>query len=212
MPSVAYQIFIKNIETINRLFVAYQIVDNNENTNPHRGRRALDHITRAAEVFLVSTVEVYLEDVLQECVNVHIKCAHNYANLPVAIQGMISTIPRRGPNDKWIQKYRRSARDECQGFNTPKIYPTELLFHKYAGIDPHNISGIATAILIDPIVRYRGEIVHRLRVSDYVRITRVQNDKRTIESYVKDFDNMLRDSLHSYYLTQRVPWNRIAPE
>ena len=169
MPSNAYQVFIKHMETINRLFTAYQIVDNNVNTTPHRELR-LDHITRAAEVFLVSTLEVYFEDVLQECVNVHINCAHNYVNLPIAIQGIINAIPRRRPNEKWIQKYRRSARSECEDFNTPKIYPIKLLFQKYAGIDPQNISGIASAILIDPIVRYRGEIVHRLRSRDYVRI------------------------------------------
>jgi hypothetical protein len=173
MPSKSYQTFIKNMETIDRLFAAYQTVDSNQNPNPHRGKRALDHITRAAEVFLVSTFEVYIEDALQECVNIHVNFAHKYANLPINIQGMINGIPHLGPNDKWIQKYRRSARYECQNFNTPKLSPIEDLFLKYAAIEPVDVSRIRQAALIDPIIRYRGEIVHRLRSKDYVKLTRI---------------------------------------
>lgn len=209
MSSSAYQTFTKNMDTVHRMFEAYSIIDTYHNPAPKRGKRALDHITRAAEVFLVSTFEVYLEDLLLESANIHISYAHYFSSLPTTIQQKIHHIPRLHHNEKWIQKYRRIVIAQRTAFNTPKIDNIVELFQDNIGLDPNDIRAIINSGVIDGIVRYRGEIVHRVRAKDYVKIDHVQDDQNNIEDFVKRFDNLTRESLHSAYPNKRVPWNLI---
>ena len=96
MPSRAYSTFFKNYEQVNKLKLAYE---DELHKNPRRGKRSLDHYTRAAIMFLCSSFEVYFEDVLQEsCVILTRNCSH--ANdLPKQVKKTISKHVRESNNE-----------------------------------------------------------------------------------------------------------------
>ena len=66
MPSKAYKTFQKNLNQVNKLIETY----NHElERNSGRGKKSLDHLTRAGLIFLCSSFEVYVESVIYETGN-----------------------------------------------------------------------------------------------------------------------------------------------
>ena len=83
MPSKAYGKFQKNLETVQRLNESFDILRANRNS---KGRGAFDHITRSAVVFLVSSFEVYCEDLLCETAELSIELADDAVKLPHSVK------------------------------------------------------------------------------------------------------------------------------
>ncbi len=85
MPSKAYYNFTKNIKQVDKLLEAYDTI------NPHtRGRKYLDHFTRAALIFLCSSWEVYVEEVSRESVDIIISRIDNPKELPKPVKQKLS--------------------------------------------------------------------------------------------------------------------------
>lgn len=85
MPSNAYANYTKNIKQVDKLLEAYDA------SNPYtRGRRSLDHFTRAALIFLCSVWEVYVEEVSRESVDVIISRIDDPKELPKPVKQRLS--------------------------------------------------------------------------------------------------------------------------
>ena len=209
MPSSAYRTFSENMGTVDRLLESYIELKELHNPEHKRGRVALDHITRSATIFLVSTFEVYIEDILLETVNINIRYAHNFINLPVDIQNMLRRATNRYPTEKWIQKYRRLVKEETDELNTPKIYKIQNLFEKYLAVPSTDINAIPNSSDINPIIIKRGKIVHTVKSVQYVKYEEVISDKESIFGFVTEVDNFLALNIKATYPNLRMPWNRI---
>lgn len=79
MPSKAYKTFQKNLNQVNKLIETY----NHElERNSGRGKKSLDHLTRAGLIFLCSSFEVYVESVIYETGNFITKKYISLKNCP----------------------------------------------------------------------------------------------------------------------------------
>ena len=94
MPSKAYSNFKKNIKQVDKLLEAYEAAK-----EPTRGRKHLDHFTRAALIFLCSSWEVYIEEIGRESVNKVISVIDNPRNLPIIVQKTLSKKVKEKKNE-----------------------------------------------------------------------------------------------------------------
>jgi hypothetical protein len=210
MASVAYKVFLTNMDTVNRLLIAYDDLQKLYYPDHKRGRQALDHITRSTLVFLTGSLEVYVEDSLKQIVNIHIKYAHSFFKLPQAVQAMLHNEQNSYNTEKWIQKYRRITRTSSEALNTPKLYKIQELFHYYADVNPFLISNIPKANDIDAIITRRGEIAHAVKSAYYITKDEALKKRDAVCEFVKNMDDMLANYIKTVYPNERLPWNKIG--
>ena len=210
MPSRAYSTFLKNYEQVNKLKLAYE---DELHKNPRRGKRSLDHYTRAAIMFLCSSFEVYFEDVLQEsCVILTRNCSH--ANdLPKQVKKTISKHVRESNNElepcifanNWKEYYLNVVSEGIKKLNTPKMYNIKGYVSKYLGLN--NIFNTSDFPFsgIDDIVTERGGIAHKLYGTSYIKEVTLIEYCDTICRAVKEIDLILYDELPK--IIKKRPWN-----
>lgn len=213
MPTKAYGKFLNNMETVKRLESTYDEIRTQRN---HRGRAAYDHITRSAIIFLVSAFEVYIEDVTIECCKQHISFAGEAQNLPHDVK---STIDRYVKNENnhvppielcdtgWKEVYRCMVEKETARLNTPKKKQIGELFNNLLGIrvlDLENIEGIDD---LDSVITFRGEIAHRVKAEQYVKIDQVRDNVKIISKLTVEIDKMILEYFRYCYPGRRLPWN-----
>lgn len=140
MPSGAYNTFLKNYEQVNKLKTAYE---EELHKNPKRGKRSLDHYTRAAIMFLCSSFEVYFEDVLKEsCIILSKSCSHTN-DLPKQVRKTISKHVKGSNNElepcifanNWKEYYINLVDSGIKALNTPKMHNIKGYVSKYLGLN-----------------------------------------------------------------------------
>ena len=208
IPSKAYKIFRNNSLNITRLLENYNTLK-----GTGKGRRALDHLTRSGIVLLSSIWEVYIEDVLKECVEYFIDKLPDAQNLPNDVKKTISSHIKTHNNelspfelveDGWKNVYRKIAREKVANLNTPKKDPINDLFKKYLGVEEIS-SHWSDAIIVNKFVSYRGDIAHKLKVDSYVKVETLNYYYGEIQKVIKETDLYLKR-----YLTSKLgssPWN-----
>ncbi len=213
MPSKAYGKFLKNLDTVTRLEHTFEIVRTNRNT---RGRAAWDHLTRSAIVFLVSSFEVYIEDVINETIAVHIRYSNNAQNLPGSIKDSLNkyvknerngTPPTALCDEGWRSIYRKIGTEKTEKLNTPKVRNLSDNFRDLLGMTQAFWSRIESIHKLDEIIIFRGEIVHRVQSDQYVNIDKVKESKEIISVIVKSVDNETLRFLKEVYPNKRAIWN-----
>lgn len=213
MPTKSYTRFTKNLETVNRLEETYEEIRTGRN---RRGKAAYDHITRSAIIFLASAFEVYIEDVVKECCNQHISFAGNANKLPNDVKDTINSFVKRDKNGEppimlcdegWRRIYRVIAEQETGKLNTPKKLQIQELFNKIIGISVTQIDQIPNIGNLDAVITFRGEIAHRVKAEQYVKIEQVKNDVQIIKALVVEIDKMIINYFKETYPEKRVPWN-----
>lgn len=112
MPSKAYKTFQKNLNQVNKLIETY----NHElERNSGRGKKSLDHLTRAGLIFLCSSFEVYVESVIYETGNFITRKIYQPKKLPMEAKKTISDAVKKEKNDispilfydDWKEYYRK---------------------------------------------------------------------------------------------------------
>ena len=212
MPTKSYGRFLNNLETVTRLENEYSCAKDRRHS---KGKGAFDHITRSAVVFLVSSFEVYCEEVINECCNVMISYAKDAVNLPHLVKKTLSDHVRNEKNgvppidlcdEGWRGVYRMIVKQETERLNTPNLRKLKDLFQKLIGIESTQWDLIPDITTLDDIIVFRGEITHRVRAATYVRIEKVAEYKEYIGSLVIAIERMLRDFIMANY-SSKVPWN-----
>lgn len=215
MPSKAYIHFQKNAETVERLCKTYY--DIKQQQHCHGGRGAFDHLTRSAIVFLVSAFEVYCEDLLRETSEYLIKNAKDAINLPHDVRSTIceqakKTSPLDLCDEGWRKVYKQIVEDRTNGLNTPNTKNLEKIFQELVGMKPTIIRNLLTDSkgnnMIDPIIIFRGTIVHQVRANQYVQIETVQDYKQVIANIVVQLDKKMCDHIKSQSLAKNQPWRK----
>lgn len=93
VPSSAYSTFKANVEQVDRLLDAY---DKTKGTD--RGKRGLDHFTRAALLFLCSSWEVYIEQVTNEAGKIITERISQPSQLPNPVKKKSASIIKNASN------------------------------------------------------------------------------------------------------------------
>ena len=96
MPSKAYMRFQKNSVQVEKFKEAYEEALHKDR---RRGKRNLDHFTRAAIMFLCSTFEVYFEEVLKESCSIVTKSLNHPGDLPKQVKKTIAKSIKESKNE-----------------------------------------------------------------------------------------------------------------
>ncbi len=212
MPSKAYGKFQKNLETVQRLNESFDILRAKRNS---KGRGAFDHITRSAVVFLVSSFEVYCEDLLCETAELSTELADDALKLPHSVKKTLNAFVRNENNhvppmnlcdEGWRQIYINLVRLQAEHLNTPKVKNLKELFEKYIGISSNTIDSVSHIDKLDEIIEFRGEIVHQVKSTTYVHIEDVKKHLHSINEIVIGLDMMAREYIKNTY-NVKVPWH-----
>lgn len=210
MPSKSYNTFLKNYEQVNKLKYAYE---DELRKKPGRGKRSLDHYTRAAIIFLCSSFEVYFEDVLMEsCTILSRSCSHTN-DLPKQVKKTISKHVKESNHElepcifanNWKEYYLNLVADGIKGLNTPKMKNINGYVSKYLGLNDLFDTTTYPFMGIDDIVIERGGIAHKLYGTTYVKESLLIEYCDTIRDAVKGIDTILYNELPK--IIHKKPWN-----
>ena len=209
MPSISYKTFNNNLKQVDRLLKAY--VDMRP---PTKGRKYLDHFSRAALLFLCSSWEVYIEQVANESGNIISKKLSGPAELPETVKKTLCSIvkcskhelsPVSFAND-WKNYYCTQIMTYTAKLNTPKKDKVMELFNKYLGISGEEIIAEAPSLnRINKIVSDRGSIAHNVYADEYLKKETVDDYYQVISQIVKEIEIMLWNYLPSVTDGKR-PW------
>jgi hypothetical protein len=210
MPSSALQQLDWNLEDVTRL------EDAHVELNPQgQGRRALGHITRSALVMLCAGWELYIEDLTQEAVNVICAESTSPNGLPLEIKKKIVNAAKSDKDELailkltgegWKELYKDTARKDAEKLNTPKSEQIGLIFKHFLGIE--NISSHWTIGPdgVNDIISKRGEIAHRGRDAEYIKLAELQQIKANILQTAIETDNYVATHLKNILRLKKKPW------
>lgn len=210
MPSCAFKNYKRNIIQVDRLIATY---DTELSKSTSRGRRSLDHLTRASLLFLCSSFEVYIEEVTRESGDVISKNIKLPGELPRSVKKNISEYVKKEKNelspilffDDWKKYYNDLIYSETKSLNTPKIDKIQLLFKHYIGLD-FSISDLDNYPYsnLNDIIVTRGEIAHNVFGESYLTKVKLIEYYDTINATVRDIDMKLYSFIPS--ITSKCPW------
>lgn len=197
MPSNAYKNFNKNIKQVDKLLEAYDTIK-----EPTRGRKHLDHFTRAALIFMCSAWEVYVEEISRESVDKIVDAISSPDKLPLIVQKTLSRKVKEKKNEiepiefakDWKGYYKKSISEFTDRLNTPKNQQVTEIFNKYLGMKDVKDS-IPALGNINEIVKTRGEIAHNVFAEEYLSKNLVLEYLDTTNKVVKDVEIALWDYL-----------------
>lgn len=211
MPSKAYTIFQKNLCQVDRLIETYE---HELERDKKRGKRSLDHLTRAGLIFLCSSFEVYVESVVRESGKFVTRKIHLPKGLPEAVKKNISNSVKKEKHelspvlfyDDWKQYYNNMIFYETKHLNTPKVDNIRQLLLNYFGIDNSEIDDSDFPFKdLDEIITTRGEIAHNIFAEKYFKKITLLEYRDTIKACVKEIDNLLYRKIPE--ITRYKPWN-----
>jgi hypothetical protein len=213
MPSRAFLNFErKMIVDVDRI-----IETHGELSHDKPGKRGLGHLTRGGVLLLCAAWELYLEELLTECVEVCIVRVRAPGALPVPVKRTISDSIRESKHhfrplemsgDGWKNVYREIASDWVKSLNTPVKYNVDKLFLKIIGLDEISRSW-SDGDSVDTFVKARGDIAHRGRDAGYVTIDKLGNEYLPhITQTAIETDNAVSTYFHGAFEPNEYPWNR----
>lgn len=209
MPSSAYTTFKVNLRQVDKLLEAFITM-----RSPTRGRKYLDHFTRAALLFLCSAWEVYIEQVANEAGRIISTKLSKPSELPLPVKKEISSITKKSKHDlspieladDWKGYYLTQINEYTTRLNTPKKSKVLELFNKYLGIPGDRInSAVPTLDQVNRIISVRGQVAHNVYAEEYLTKDTVDNYYQSIKQAVIEIDTLLWN-----YLTEitdkEPPW------
>jgi hypothetical protein len=210
MPSKAYSTFLKNYEQVNKMKQAYE---DELHRNRNRGKRSLDHYTRAAIMFLCSSFEVYYETVLEESCTIVSKSLRRPSQLPKQVRKSIARYIDNSKNelevisfaDNWKQYYINLVKEDMSKLNTPKMSKIRNYVSKYLGFNDIFDTSVYPFAGVDDIISERGEIAHNVFGSSYIKEAKLIEYSDTIKDAVKEIDLILYNEIPK--ITRKKPWN-----
>jgi RiboL-PSP-HEPN len=210
LPSDSYKVF-KNeyMKDIEKIISNYETIK-----GIGKGKRSIDHLMRGGLLLLAAAWEVYIEEVLYESA---VFVASNVApfNLPREIKKTISkSIIRKSAKneiapfecihgDQWKDFYLDIVSEEIGKLNTPKTQQINDLFNRYLGID--EICSNYRETTLDDFISFRGEIAHRMKAKEYLKLDIFKGYVKLINHLVEDHDIYLYKYLKG--LAGKTPWN-----
>lgn len=210
MPSKAYMRFQKNSVQVEKFKEAYEEALHKDH---RRGKRNLDHFTRAAIMFLCSTFEVYFEEVLKESCSIVTKSLNHPGDLPKQVKKTIAKSIKESKNelecitwaDNWKEYYINLVNSEMDRLNTPKMCNITRYISKYLGLNNIFDCNAFPFSGIDDVITERGSIAHKVYGSSYIKEVKLIEYIDTISNAVKEIELTQYKELPK--IIHKKPWN-----
>lgn len=192
MPSKAYIEFKKNIIDVDNLVSTHAAMNNGG-----RGKKGLGHITRSGIVMLCATWELYIESLLCESLKILTDRKAFPKDLPTFVKKTLSRLvkedkhelkPLELAGDGWRATLLNYAKAETDLLHTPKSEKLDILYKRYLGIMNFSNQWATSSVDLDNFVSKRGEIAHKGRQANYIKIGELKSDRQTIDNLVSEID------------------------
>jgi hypothetical protein len=210
MPSDALQAFRYNIVDVDRLIESHGRLHDG---NP--GKKGLGHITRSGVVMLCAAWELYLESLVVEGAKYLTKQCQSPDQLPDRVQKELSKVARESKHelkplefagDGWKRVLVTHAEELCRGINTPKAGPINELFARVLGLENLSDCWSCGKDAINTFVSARGDIAHRGRYADYIKIGQLAEYRTRVDTTTVETDNMVGTHLAAITPSGHKPW------
>lgn len=213
MPSDAYQNFRENLTDVERLIGSHSQLNHEGG-----GRRGLGHITRSGVVMLCAAWEVYIEEVVMECVEYFGEYLDQPSDLPKSVKKNLSRKVKKADHELkplelagegWKDLYKTYAEESIGNLHTPRCTKINYRFNRYVGVDDVSEMWSEEGEEIDGFVSDRGEIAHNGRHARYIQIGTLKNHLELIRRTAAETDNSLADYMKNHNPANRQPWYKI---
>ncbi len=210
MPSSSILAFRGNIVDVDRLIESHgQLHDGSP------GKKGLGHITRSGVVMLCAAWELYLESLCVEAANYFCDKCQSPDQLPRRVQKELAKVARESKHelkplefagDGWKQVLVTHVRELCGAINTPKAGPIDELYLRAIGLERLSDHWSCGKDTINDFVGVRGDIAHRGRDADYIKIGELQSYRTLIDATAVECDNAVSELLVSATPGNYKPW------
>lgn len=210
MPSRSVQAFRDNIVDVDRLIVSHaQLRDGSP------GKKGLGHITRSGIVMLCAAWELYLELICVEAAKYFCLKCQSPDQLPIRVQKELSKMAKESKHELkplefagngWKNVFITHVEDLCNTINTPKAGPINELFNRSIGLELISDSWSCGKDQINNFVSIRGDIAHRGRHADYIKISLLQDYRALIYNATIETDNTVSEYLALKTPGKHKPW------
>jgi hypothetical protein len=209
MPSAAFKAFEYNLVDPQRMIGTFKSIK--------KQGAGQGHLTRGGIMLLCAAWELYVEMVIRECAAVYTAELALPTELPLAVQQEISRAVKSDKHDLrpldlagtgWKSFYSSHVERRADNLNTPKSNKLAPLFQELVGVSDITTAWSAGPTDLDAFVSVRGDIAHKGRHADYMKIGDVESYNSQIRLYAVETDNFLSDHLKSTTPTGYKPWNK----
>jgi hypothetical protein len=138
-------------------------------------------------------------------------------DLPKSVQKHLSGLvkaakhqlrPLHLAGEGWKLVYKSYAQDAAASLNTPSSKNIDRLYLDFTGIVALSQSWSQGIAAVDRFVSLRGDVAHRGREAQYIRIDSLTDYRALLLATAIDTDNLLSDYLKSTCPRDQRPWNR----
>jgi hypothetical protein len=212
MPSKAYKNYQKNLIDVERLINSHNLESGN---NP--GKKGLGHLTRSGVVMLCAAFEVYIEEVVFECIEIFIEKYPTLKCFPKPLRQRLAQQVKAHKNELevlnligegWKDVLQKIANQDLCALNTPKPDKVDILFKRYIGISDFFSSYCLERKALNDFVSTRGHIAHNGSQAQYIKIKYLKKSIKSISDLAKIMDAEICDHLTGILPENRQPWRK----
>jgi hypothetical protein len=209
MPSQAFKAFEYNLVDTDRMIDTFKSIK--------QQGAGLGHLTRGGVVLLCASWELYVEMVVRECAAAFTSQLQLPSELPLPVQQELSKAVKADKHDLrpldlagngWRSVYAAHVEKRTDNLNTPKSHKLSPLFADLLGVSDVTVAWSAGNADLDAFVTVRGDIAHKGRHADYMKIADLEKYRAQVRKYAVETDNFLSDYLKSTTPSGYKPWNK----
>jgi hypothetical protein len=209
MPSSAFKAFEYNLVDTDRTIDTFKSIK--------KQGAGLGHLTRGGVVLLCAAWELYVEMVLRECAAVYTGELSLPSELPLPVQQELAKAVKADKHELrpldlagtgWKTVYRAHVDKRTDSLNTPKSAKLAPLFEDLIGVSDITTAWTGGGTDMDTFVGVRGDIAHKGRHADYMKIGDLESYRDQLRVYAVETDNFLSDHLRSTTPAGYKPWNK----
>ena len=209
MPSAAFKAFEYNLVDTDRVIKTFKTIK--------KQGAGLGHLTRGGVVLLCASWELYIEMVIRECAGAFSAELSLPTELPLQVQQEISRAVKNDKHDLrpldlagtgWKAFFSSHVAKRTDSLNTPKGNKLAPLFQDLIGVADITTAWTGGSSDLDAFVSVRGDIAHKGRHADYMKIGDLVNYRAQIRRYAVETDNFLSDHLKATTPAGYKPWNK----
>ncbi|MDA8819275.1 HEPN domain-containing protein [Schleiferiaceae bacterium] len=212
MPSKSYSNYQKNLKDVDRLIASHA---SESGTSP--GKKGLGHLTRSGVVMLCAAFEVYIEELIEECIHKFIAEYPSLKEFPKQLKQRLAYVVKNQKNDLevlnligngWKDMLMNCLRSDLSTLNSPKFNKLDVLFNRYLGIKEFSLKWSCDRTELNHFISIRGEIAHNGAKAKYVQIKYLKKSREYINSLTQEIDNEISNHLAGILPKGNRPWRR----
>jgi hypothetical protein len=213
MASEAYKNYLINLKDVDRLIESHA----NE-SGSSKGKKGLGHITRSGVVMLCAAFEVFVEELVEETIEIYINSFPSFKEFPKQCRKRFATLVMESKNelemlgiagDGWKDMLRTFVRRETGALNTPKTEPVNVLVNRFIGIADFSTKWSPDcSTKLNDFVSTRGEIAHNGSKAIYVKIKYLKESRDFVTSLCQEIDTLVCDKITEITPGNAQPWRK----